>query len=79
MELFLHQCDISNPLKPVEISYNWGIRCVSEFMLQGDLEKKLSLPIIKELFDRETVNFHNSQVGFIENIVMPLYKQLVVI
>lgn len=72
MEMLIHCCDVSNPLKSVDLSQNWGIRCIAEFMIQGDMEKKLKYPIIPELFDRDIVNFHKSQVGFIQFVVLPL-------
>jgi len=77
MELLVHMSDISNPLKPQELSLNWAYRCVSEFMIQGDLEKQNNLPILKDLFDRDIVNFNKSQVGFIEYVCIPLYDTLV--
>jgi len=72
MEMLLHMCDVSNPLKSTDISINWGLRCVAEFLIQGDKEQKLGLPILRDLYDRDMLRFHQSQIGFIEYVVMPL-------
>jgi len=76
MELFLHMCDISNPLKSLELQLEWGLRCVSEFMIQGDKEKKMGLPIVREMYDRDVACYHQSQIGFYEFLVIPLYNSL---
>ncbi|KAH9264150.1 hypothetical protein BASA83_012408 [Batrachochytrium salamandrivorans] len=58
------------------ICTNPGARLISEeFYLQGDMEKKLSLPV-SPYMDRENVNIPSSQVGFIDYVVMPLFDAL---
>lgn len=64
MKMLMHMCDVSNPLKNEKLSQIWGQRCVMEFFIQGDKEKKLGYPLASELFDRDVLNYHKSQVGF---------------
>jgi len=68
--LFLHFCDVSNPVKPFTICKQWAWHIVDEFFLQGDKEKELGVTV-QPLNDREKVNRPYSQVGFIEFFVAP--------
>jgi 3'5'-cyclic nucleotide phosphodiesterase len=68
----LHQADISNTAKPWEICQKWTALVMEEFFRQGDKEKQLGIPV-QMLNDREKVNIPNSQIGFIEFIVSPLF------
>jgi len=71
VKLFLHVADISNSMKPFRICRIWAWQVLEEFFLQGDAEKRLSVPV-QQLNDREKVNRAFSQVGFIEFLVSPL-------
>ena len=66
----LHTADISNPAKPGKISDAWTDRVYGEFFIQGDLEKKMGLPV-SLLCDRETTNINKAMIGFINFVVMP--------
>lgn len=69
--VFLHVCDVSNPMKAFHICEAWAMMIVEEFFLQGDREKELSMPV-QPLNDRAKVNRPYSQLGFIEFFVAPL-------
>jgi len=69
--LLLHASDISNCCKPFRICRIWAKRCLDEFFLQGDKEFELGLPV-SPMNDREKVNTHLSQLGFIEYLVAPM-------
>ena len=75
LSFIIHAADISNPTKPLEIYKEWAQRCVEEFFMQGDLEKKLGLPISFNC-DRNTVSLPKSQLGFMDAIVSPLFTVL---
>ena len=75
LSFIIHAADISNPTKPLNIYKEWAQRCVDEFFNQGDLEKKLGLPISFNC-DRNTVNLAQSQLGFMDVIVSPLFNVL---
>ena len=71
MNLLIHSADISNPTKKFNIYWKWAQLIVEEFFLQGDKEKELG---IKCSFDRETTTIYQTQLGFINYIVIPFYS-----
>lgn len=71
VKLFLHLADLSNSTKPFRICRIWAQQILEECFVQGDAEKKLSIPV-QALNDRNQVNRPFSQVGFIEFLVSPL-------
>merc|ERR1719409_2529779 len=71
LQLFLHLADVSNPLRPFDITSYWAHKCLDEFFDQGDDEKRLGLPI-GMLNDRDKINRPGSQHGFINFLVAPL-------
>ena len=73
LNIFVHSADISNPTKPLDIYKQWAQRCLDEFFRQGDAEKRLGLPISFNC-DRNTVTLPQSQLGFIDAIVYPLFS-----
>ena len=75
LNVLIHSADISNPSKPLNIYKQWAKRCVDEFFRQGDMEKQLGMPISFNC-DRETVTLAQSQLGFIDAIVLPLFSVL---
>jgi len=76
MNLFLHVCDVSNPLKPFPACFKWAHRVLDEFFAQGDEEKRRGLPV-GMLNDRDKVNRPGSQHGFINFLVAPLANHTV--
>jgi hypothetical protein len=75
LNTLLHMADISNPTKPIEVYSKWVDRIMDEFWAQGDKEKDMKLPI-SFLCDRNTTKIPNSQIGFIDGIVLPLAKNV---
>jgi cAMP-specific phosphodiesterase 4 len=72
LNLILHAADVSNPCKVWDICNKWAVLVLEEFFAQGDQEKSLGIPV-QMLNDRDKVNKPNSQIGFIEFIVAPLF------
>jgi high affinity cGMP-specific 3',5'-cyclic phosphodiesterase 9 len=70
--VLLHQADVSNVSKPWNICQRWTNLVMEEFFQQGDKEKKLGITV-QMLNDRDKVNIPQSQVGFIEFIISPLF------
>jgi hypothetical protein len=70
MNLIMHNADICHASKKWELELKWSYICFEEFFNQGDMEKSLDLPV-SFLCDRENTNIPKSQVGFINNILMP--------
>ena len=75
LNMFMHSADISNSAKPDKISENWTKRVYDEFFVQGDLEKKLGLPV-SNFCDRETTNINKAMIGFIDFVVLPTFELL---
>ena len=75
LEIIIHACDISNPTKPFNIYSFWADRVVSEFFRQGDKEKELGLKVSMNC-DRLTVSKAQSQIGFMNFIVLPFFVSL---
>ena len=73
LNTLIHSADISNPTKPLDIYKQWAQKVIDEFFRQGDMEKKLGLPISFGC-DRNIVTLPQSQLGFIEAIVFPLFS-----
>jgi len=72
----LHFSDIANPMKPWELAYKLANLCLDEFFAQGDKEKQAGIPV-QMLNDRDKVNRPNSQVGFIEFVILPMCEVMV--
>ena len=75
LSVIIHTADISNPTKPLDIYKQWANRCVEEFFKQGDMEKRLGIPVSFNC-DRLTVSLPQSQLGFIDAIVSPLFSNV---
>ena len=75
LEILIHACDISNPTKPFNIYSNWADKVVTEFFRQGDKEKELGLKVSMNC-DRLTVSKAQSQIGFMNFIVLPFFNSL---
>eukprot|EP00980_Cylindrotheca_fusiformis_P016252 scaffold4829_cov129-Cylindrotheca_fusiformis.AAC.12 len=73
LQFVLHLADISNPAKPNSNFEKWTDRCLDEFFQQGDEEKKRGLPV-SPLCDRDSTERAESQIGFIEYVVMPAFR-----
>ena len=76
-EMCIKAADIGHAAKSIDLHERWTLLVCEEFFQQGDMEKKLGLPV-SMYCDRETtdiakVESTQSQFGFIQNIVLPLY------
>mmetsp|Transcript_78539 Transcript_78539/g.182237 ORF Transcript_78539/g.182237 Transcript_78539/m.182237 type:complete len:905 (-) Transcript_78539:150-2864(-) len=72
MQCILHSADVSNPCKAWDVTHAWALVCLEEFFAQGDQEKVLGIPV-QFLNDRDKLNRPNSQIGFIEFMIAPLF------
>ncbi|CAF0709845.1 unnamed protein product [Brachionus calyciflorus] len=66
-------CDISNEVRPMEISEPWLDCLLEEYFMQSDREKKESLPVAP-FMDRDKVTKPGSQVGFIKFVLIPMFE-----
>jgi len=75
LELCVHGADVSAQVRPFEVAREWTYLLFDEFFRQGDLEKEMGLPV-SFLCDRETTVVPKTQPGFLNFIVLPLFKTL---
>lgn len=64
--------DVSNPSKDLMLYEPWCKLIMEEFVRQGDMEKKLGLPV-SPYMDRDNMNVPSCQLGFMDYVVMPLF------
>ncbi|CAG8562659.1 5574_t:CDS:2 [Ambispora leptoticha] len=72
-KVLLHAADLSNTVRPWEISKRWSDMVVEEFFLQGDLEKKNNLPVSPNM-DRKQAHQSQISLGFGDFVVKPFFE-----
>uniref|UniRef100_A0A8C4RCN7 Phosphodiesterase n=1 Tax=Eptatretus burgeri TaxID=7764 RepID=A0A8C4RCN7_EPTBU len=75
MSLVLHTADISHPAKDWDLHHRWTFALMEEFFRQGDREAELGLPF-SPLCDRKATMVAQSQIGFMDFIVVPTFSLL---
>ncbi|XP_058274504.1 dual specificity calcium/calmodulin-dependent 3',5'-cyclic nucleotide phosphodiesterase 1C isoform X2 [Hemibagrus wyckioides] len=75
LSLVLHTADISHPAKNWDLHHRWTSSLLEEFFRQGDKEAELGLPF-SPLCDRKSTMVAQSQIGFIDFIVVPTFTVL---
>uniref|UniRef100_H2U1G9 Phosphodiesterase n=1 Tax=Takifugu rubripes TaxID=31033 RepID=H2U1G9_TAKRU len=75
LSLLLHTADISHPAKNWDLHHHWTTSLLEEFFRQGDKEADLGLPF-SPLCDRKSTMVAQSQIGFIDFIVVPTFTVL---
>lgn len=78
LEAALHGADVSPPTRSFDTCHDWTYLLFKEFFHQGDCEKRDNVAV-SFLCDRKTTSVPKSQPGFINFIVLPLFKQLVTV
>ena len=69
----MHAADVSTQTRTFDIAVEWTKLLFEEFFNQGDIEKEKGLPI-SFLCDRETTQIPQSQPGFVNFILAPLFS-----
>ncbi|XP_061777022.1 dual specificity calcium/calmodulin-dependent 3',5'-cyclic nucleotide phosphodiesterase 1A isoform X1 [Nerophis ophidion] len=75
LSLLLHTADISHPAKSWDLHHRWTTSLLEEFFRQGDKEAELGLPF-SPLCDRKSTMVAQSQIGFVDFIVVPTFTVL---
>lgn len=76
MKLLIKCCDISNEIRPTQVSDRWLDRLLDEYFTQGDEEKAQGLPTLP-FMDRTKTTRASAQVGFIKFVLIPLFETLI--
>ena len=75
LQNMVHCADLGNPTKPLELYRRWTNQVFAEFFLQGDKEREKGLRISPNC-DRNKVSINESQIGFFDFIVRPVWETL---
>jgi len=75
LSFLVHLADVSNPTKDIRIATQWTDKLIKEWYRQGEKEQKLGLPFSQGC-DRTAQTREQSQIGFINFIVLPAFKLL---
>ena len=73
IEFAVHAADVSTQTRPFEVAVEWTILLFEEFFHQGDMEKEQGVAV-SFLCDRETTQIAQSQPGFVNFILAPLFS-----
>jgi cAMP-specific phosphodiesterase 4 len=73
LQNMVHCADLSNPAKPLVLYRSWTSNILEEFFQQGDKEREKGLNISPNC-DRNKVDVNQSQIGFIDFIVRPVWE-----
>ncbi|EEA05763.1 3', 5'-cyclic nucleotide phosphodiesterase domain-containing protein [Cryptosporidium muris RN66] len=76
VEVILHAADISNPLCPSPICYQWASLIQDEFNSQALLEYQCNLPITPYANFKDEISKVDMQIGFLEFAVIPQWRVL---
>lgn len=68
-------CDISNEVRPMEVSEPWVDCLLQEYFRQSDREKLEGLPVAP-FMDRDKVTKATAQTGFIKFVLIPLFEAM---
>lgn len=74
-KMLLKCCDISNEVRPKEISDQWLENLLEEYFQQSDKEKEEGLPFCS-FMDRDVVTKPQAQIGFITFMLIPIFKTM---
>lgn len=66
-------CDISNEVRPMEVSEPWVDCLLEEYFNQSDREKMEGLPVAP-FMDRDKVTKPKAQIGFIKFVLIPMFE-----
>jgi hypothetical protein len=74
VKIILHFADLSNSIKPFDISFNWSKKISLEYYYQAQKEELEGLPVLSfmKLYDDLTMCLN--EITFIKNITLPMWK-----
>lgn len=76
-KILLHIADLSNQVRPFDISYQGSIALKNEFSNQIKKEEQLNLPIQDYMKLTSEKSFYSSEYYFSSNVVKPMWNLLV--
>lgn len=76
-KVIIHVADLSNQLRPFNISFNASCNLLKEYLQQIEKEKQLKLPIQDYMKLDDDIKFYSSEHYFGLKIVMPLWNLII--
>ena len=76
-KIIIHTADISNQVRPFEVSMEGSIALRREFAVQIEKEEKLNLPSLEYMKLNDDKSFYSSEHFFSQNTVKPIWNVLV--
>ena len=81
LDILLHASDLSNPARPFNLASKWGTAICEEFFQQGEMEKRMGVPVSPMCSRPEVGNtlqgISGSQIGFGDFVIAPFFGALV--
>ncbi|XP_038668954.1 high affinity cGMP-specific 3',5'-cyclic phosphodiesterase 9A-like [Scyliorhinus canicula] len=75
-QMLIKCCDISNEVRPMEVSEPWVDCLLQEYFMQSHREKSEGLPV-STFMDRDIVTKPKMQIGFIQLILIPMFEAMI--
>lgn len=75
-KILLHAADLSNPVRPFELTRSWAIRISEEFNAQVEKEKRLGLPVLGFMMIPDEIALCKNEIGFTYHVVAPMWRSL---
>lgn len=69
-------CDISNEVRPMEVSEPWVDCLMEEYSLQNHKEKEEGLPTCS-FMDKEKTTKSAAQIGFLKSMLIPTFELMI--
>jgi hypothetical protein len=76
-KIIIHTADISNQVRPFEVSLEGSLALRREFAVQIEKEKKLNLPSLEYMKLNDDKSFYSSEHFFSQNTVKPIWNVLI--
>ena len=73
--ILIKACDISNEVRPMDVSGPWVECLLEEYFQQAEREKSLGLPVAP-FMDKSKVTKASAQIGFIQFVLSPMFECL---
>eukprot|EP01018_Ginkgo_biloba_P026180 Gb_03588 [translate_table: standard] len=74
MSMIIKCADMSNITKPFSLSKRWAALLLTEGFRQGDLEKRLGMPLTKHMDRENSSPLQSMALGFLEAFGKPMYE-----
>ena len=75
-KVIVHAADLSNPVRPFNVSVAWARRISAEFNEQVAKEEALGLPVLGFMVSKDDIDFCRNEIGFSSFVVAPMWRAI---